>query len=49
VLAAPLSQVFEQVICQIADWQKVDEGIEVAEFQFQHQDAKWERARRHVL
>jgi hypothetical protein len=27
----------------------VDEGIEVAEFQFQHQDAKWERPRRYVV
>ena len=32
VLAAPLSQVLQRAIYQMADWQKVDEGIEVAEF-----------------
>jgi len=49
VLAAPLSQVLQRAIYLITDWQKVDEGIEVAEFQFQHQDAKWERPRRYVV
>lgn len=49
VLAAPLSQVLQRAIYQIADWHKVDEGIEVAEFRFQHQDAKWERPRRYVV
>jgi hypothetical protein len=49
VLAAPLSQVLQRAIYAITDWQKVDEGIEVAEFQFQHQDAKWERSRRYVV
>jgi hypothetical protein len=47
VLAAPLNQVFERAIYLITDWQKVDEGIEVAEFEFQPQDAKWERPRRY--
>jgi len=49
VIAAPLSQVLQRAIYLITDWQKVDEGIEVAEFQFQHQDAKWERSRRYVV
>ena len=49
VLAAPLSQVLQRAIYLITDWQRVDEGIEVAEFQFQHQDAKWERPRRYVV
>ena len=49
MLAAPLSQVLQRAIYAITDWQKVDEGIEVAEFQFQHQDAKWERSRRYVV
>ena len=39
----------QRAIYAITDWQKVDEGIEVAEFQFQHQDAKWERSRRYVV
>ena len=49
VLAAPLGQVLQRAIYSITDWQQVDEGIEVAEFQFQHQDAKWERPRRYVV
>lgn len=49
VLAAPLSRVLQRAIYLIDDWQPVDEGIEVAQFQFQHQDAKWDKARRYVV
>jgi hypothetical protein len=49
VIAAPLSQVLQRAIYRLTDWQRVDEGIEVAEFEFQHQDPKWERARRYVV
>ena len=49
VIAAPLSQVLQRAIYQLTNWQRVDEGIEVAEFEFQHQDPKWERARRYVV
>jgi hypothetical protein len=30
-------------------WKKIDHGIEVGEFYFQHQDRKWDKPRRYVI
>jgi hypothetical protein len=32
-----------------ATWKKIDQGLEVGEFYFQHQDEKWDKPRRYVV
>lgn len=32
-----------------ATWKRIDQGLEVGEFYFQHQDAKWDKPRRYVV
>lgn len=49
VISAPVYGVLQKKIYGITDWCKVSDGIETAEFYFQHQDEKWEKERRYVV
>jgi len=49
IIAVPISRIIQQEILAIRDWERVEEGIEVSEFQFQHVDRKWKKARRYVV
>ena len=48
VIAAPMMPVLQQAIVQETEWQAIDEGIELGEFDFEHYDQKWDEPRRYV-
>lgn len=47
VIAGVLYSTLQKAIAKVENWTRVDDGIEVAEMQFQHQS--WEKPRRYVL
>lgn len=49
VIAVRISQTLQREIMKIADWEEIDEGLEVAEFEFQHAEPKWTFPRRYVV
>lgn len=49
IIAVPISRIIQREILAIGAWEPVTEGIEVAEFQFQHVDGKWKKPRRYVV
>lgn len=49
IISVPLMQILQDQILRIQQWQRIDEGIEVAEFYFEHLDHKWSRPRRYVV
>ena len=49
IIAVPIWPIFQQQIMRIPQWQKIDDGIEVAEFEFNHFDPKWKRSLRYVV
>ena len=49
IIAVPLWPIFQQQIVHIHQWQPIDDGIEVAEFEFKHFDPKWQRPLRYVV
>ncbi len=44
IIAVPLWPIFQTQIMRINQWQPIDDGIEVAEFEFKHFDPKWTRS-----
>jgi hypothetical protein len=49
IIAVPLWPIFQKQIMRIKEWQQIDDGIEVAEFEFKHFDPKWRRSLRYVV
>lgn len=49
IIAVPLWLIFQHQIKHLKEWQPIDEGIEVAEFEFKHFAAKWTRSLRYVV
>jgi len=49
IIAVPLWPILQKQILSIQEWQKIAEGIEVAEFEFGHSDSKWRRSLRYVV
>jgi hypothetical protein len=49
VIAAKLLRSIQQAVLQIEHWNRVGEGIDVAEFDFEHKDEKWDKKRRYVV
>jgi hypothetical protein len=49
VIAARLSRPLQDEIAKITEWKKVDVGISVGEFSFEHKDKKWTKPRRYVV
>jgi len=49
IMAVPLWPILQQQIMRLQQWQQVDDGIEVAEFEFKHFDAKWTRSLRYIV
>ena len=49
IIAAPISEILQKAIMRLQNWEQVDNGIEIAEFEFQHQDKKWTKNRRYVV
>jgi len=49
VIAARLTRPLQSEIAKISDWKRVDVGISVAEFSFEHKDKKWKKPRRYVV
>ena len=49
VISARLSRPLQKEIAKLTDWKKVDEGLSVAEFNFEHKDKKWKKPRRYVV
>jgi hypothetical protein len=48
-IAAPMMRVLQWKIYAITQWHRVDDGIDVADFEFEHRDEKWEHPRRYVV
>ena len=49
IIAVPLSEILQKTIRRLQNWEQIDPGIEIAEFEFQHQDKKWNKQRRYVV
>lgn len=49
VIAVPIQQCFQKQFLNIDTWEHCDEGIELAEFFFEHDDDKWTKPRRYVV
>jgi len=49
IIAAPMMGILQWMIYRVTQWYRVDDGIDVAEFEFQHRDRKWDRPRRYVV
>jgi len=49
VIAVPIQQCFQKQFLNIDDWESCDEGIELADFYFKHEDEKWTKPRRYVV
>jgi hypothetical protein len=49
IVAVPIWPIFQQQIMRIQNWQPLDDGIEVAEFEFKHFDPKWKRSLRYMV
>lgn len=48
-IAVPMWEIFQREIMGIKEWRKVSQGIEVAEFRFEHFDPKWKKERRYIV
>ncbi len=48
IIAASLIPILQQQIYGIKQWQTIESGIEVGEFEFKHLDKKWTKPRRYV-
>lgn len=49
VISTPIYQFFQKLIYNQTEWTRVDEGIEVSEFTFSHQNESWRGGRRYVV
>lgn len=49
VIAAKLLRSIQQAVLQIQQWKPVGDGVEIAEFEFEHTDEKWDKKRRYVV
>ena len=47
--ALPISYAIQHAIHRIRQWKRLDDGIEIAEFDFEHKDEKWTHPRRYVV
>ncbi len=49
IIAVRIMEVLQYKALHDVEFKKIDEGIEVGEFYFKHQDKKWDRPRRYVV
>jgi len=49
VICAKFTQAIQHRVIEIEDWQRVDNGICVSEFYFEHKDEKWDKPRRYIV
>lgn len=49
IISAPMLVILQKEIYRIKEWQQIAEGIEIAEFYFEHYDKKWTHPRRYVV
>jgi hypothetical protein len=49
IVSAPMIRVLQTEIYKLENWKKVDEGISVGEFNFQHGNDKWIKKRRYIV
>ncbi len=49
ILGVPFYQVIQKEIPKVTTWEKIDDGLELSEFYFQHKDEKWDIDRRYIL
>ena len=49
IIAVPISQTIQNAIHRVSQWKELDDGIELAEFYFEHKDPKWTHPRRYVV
>jgi hypothetical protein len=49
IIAVPISHTIQHAIHRISWWKALDDGIEIAEFYFEHKDDKWTHPRRYVV
>lgn len=49
IIAAPILVILQKEIFKLSKWEKIEEGIEVGEFKFEHLDKKWTKPRRYVV
>lgn len=49
ILSVPITQPIQRQITQVSQWERIEDGLEVGAFSFEHADAKWTRPRRYVV
>ncbi len=49
ITAVPIRPIFQTQIMRINQWQPIDDGIQVAEFEFKHFDPKWTHSLRYLV
>jgi hypothetical protein len=49
ILGSPLREIVQKKIVQVLSWEQIDDGLEIAEFYFQHKDEKWDKDRRYIV
>jgi len=48
-IATPITPVIQQEIFKISCWERIEDGLEAADFFFEHKDKKWDKKRRYVV
>lgn len=49
ILSVPITPPIQQQIAHVAQWNRIEEGLEVGTFHFEHADEKWRKPRRYVV
>jgi hypothetical protein len=49
IIAVRIIEVLQYKTVHDVRWKKIDSGIDVGEFHFQHQDRKWDKPRRYIV
>jgi hypothetical protein len=49
IIGAQFHHIIQKEVAKIKSWTEVDEGIDIAEFYFEHKDNKWDKKRRYVV
>lgn len=49
IIAVRIIEILQYKTVHDVPWKKIDTGLEVGEFSFQHQDRKWDKPRRYIV
>lgn len=48
ILSTPITAPIQRELARVSNWERIEDGLEVGEFYFEHSDEKWKRPRRYV-